>query len=152
MSFDYSYFYELTYDMLTTPSPSGYTHHVTDKLKNYAQKLGVDTDELILSQPDSGEQALDIANMLIRSQAIDLVVVDSVAALVPQAELDGEMTDMQVGMQARLMSKAFDLKQFELAKQYGKECVGVSKIKRLCSQNKLLFYLFIAMKHLRRSL
>ena len=72
----------------------------------YAKNLGVDIDELILSQPDSGEQALDIANMLIRSQAIDLVVVDSVAALVPQAELDGEMTDMQVGMQARLMSKA----------------------------------------------
>jgi recombination protein RecA len=78
--------------------------HAIDPL--YAKNLGVDIDELILSQPDSGEQALDIANMLIRSQAIDLVVVDSVAALVPQAELDGEMTDMQVGMQARLMSKA----------------------------------------------
>lgn len=78
--------------------------HAIDPL--YAKSLGVNIDELILSQPDSGEQALDIANMLIRSQAIDLVVVDSVAALVPQAELDGEMTDMQVGMQARLMSKA----------------------------------------------
>ena len=72
----------------------------------YAQKLGVDVDELILSQPDSGEQALEIADMLVKSQAIDLVVVDSVAALVPQAELDGEMGDSQVGMQARLMSKA----------------------------------------------
>ena len=72
----------------------------------YAQKLGVDIDELILSQPDSGEQALEIADMLVKSQAIDLVVVDSVAALVPQAELDGEMGDSQVGMQARLMSKA----------------------------------------------
>lgn len=73
---------------------------------SYAQKLGVDIDELILSQPDSGEQALEITEMLIKSGAIDLVVVDSVAALVPQAELDGEMGDSQVGLQARLMSKA----------------------------------------------
>ena len=73
---------------------------------NYAKALGVDIDELILSQPDSGEQALEICEMLIRSGAIDLVVVDSVAALVPQAELDGEMGDAQVGLQARLMSKA----------------------------------------------
>lgn len=72
----------------------------------YAQKLGVDIDELVLSQPDSGEQALEITEMLVRSGAIDLVVVDSVAALVPQAELDGEMGDAQVGLQARLMSKA----------------------------------------------
>lgn len=72
----------------------------------YAKNLGVDTNELILSQPDSGEQALEITEMLIKSGAIDLVVVDSVAALVPQAELDGEMGDSQVGLQARLMSKA----------------------------------------------
>lgn len=72
----------------------------------YAKNLGVDIDELILSQPDSGEQALEITDMLIRSGAIDLVVVDSVAALVPQAELDGEMGDTQVGLQARMMSKA----------------------------------------------
>ncbi len=72
----------------------------------YAKKLGVDVDELILSQPDSGEQALEIADMLVKSQVIDLVVVDSVAALVPQVELDGEMGDSQVGTQARLMSKA----------------------------------------------
>lgn len=72
----------------------------------YAKNLGVDTNELILSQPDSGEQALEITEMLIKSGAIDLVVVDSVAALVPQAELDGEMGDAQVGLQARLMSKA----------------------------------------------
>lgn len=72
----------------------------------YAQKLGVDIDELILSQPDSGEQALEITEMLIKSGAIDLVVIDSVAALVPQAELDGEMGDASVGLQARLMSKA----------------------------------------------
>lgn len=72
----------------------------------YAKHLGVDIDELILSQPDSGEQALDICEVLIKSGAIDLVVVDSVAALVPQAELDGEMGDASVGLQARLMSKA----------------------------------------------
>ena len=72
----------------------------------YAKNLGVNIDDLILSQPDSGEQALDITEMLIKSGAIDLVVVDSVAALVPQAELDGEMGDSQVGLQARLMSKA----------------------------------------------
>lgn len=72
----------------------------------YARNLGVDIDELILSQPDSGEQALNIMLMLIESGAVDLVVVDSVAALVPQAELDGEMGELQVGAQARMMSKA----------------------------------------------
>ena len=72
----------------------------------YAKNLGVDIDELILSQPDSGEQALEIAEMLASSGAINLIIVDSVAALVPQAELDGEMGDNSVGMQARLMSKA----------------------------------------------
>ena len=72
----------------------------------YAKNLGVDIDELILSQPDSGEQALEIAEMLASSGAIELLIVDSVAALVPQAELDGEMGDNSVGMQARLMSKA----------------------------------------------
>ena len=72
----------------------------------YSKNLGVNTDELILSQPDSGEQALEIAEMLASSGAIDLIIVDSVAALVPQAELDGEMGDNSVGMQARLMSKA----------------------------------------------
>ena len=72
----------------------------------YAQNLGVNIDELILSQPDSGEQALEIVDVLVRSGAVDLVVVDSVAALVPQAELDGEMMDAQVGLQARMMSKA----------------------------------------------
>ncbi len=72
----------------------------------YARNLGVDIEELILSQPDSGEQGLNIMLMLIESGAVDLVVVDSVAALVPQAELDGEMSDLQVGAQARMMSKA----------------------------------------------
>ena len=72
----------------------------------YAKNLGVDIDELILSQPDSGEQALEIVEMLASSKAIDLIIVDSVAALVPQAELDGVMGDNSVGLQARLMSKA----------------------------------------------
>lgn len=72
----------------------------------YAKALGVNIEELILSQPDSGEQALEITEMLIRSGAIDLIVIDSVAALVPQAELDGEMSDANIGLQARLMSKA----------------------------------------------
>ncbi len=71
----------------------------------YAKKLGVNIDDLILSQPDSGEQALEICEMLAESNALDLIVVDSVAALVPQAELDGVMSDNQVGLQARLMSK-----------------------------------------------
>jgi recombination protein RecA len=72
----------------------------------YAKKLGVKTDELLVSQPDYGEQALEIADMLVRSNAIDVIVVDSVAALTPKAELEGEMGDLQVGLQARLMSKA----------------------------------------------
>ena len=72
----------------------------------YAKNLGVNVDELILSQPDSGEQALEIVQMLAESGAFDLIIVDSVAALVPQAELDGEMSDSSVGLQARLMSKA----------------------------------------------
>jgi recombination protein RecA len=72
----------------------------------YARKLGVDVDKLAISQPDYGEQALDIAEMLIRSGAVDLLVVDSVAALVPKAEIDGDMEDQFVGLQARLMSRA----------------------------------------------
>ena len=72
----------------------------------YARKLGVDTDALIVSQPDNGEQALEIADMLIRSGALDVIVVDSVAALVPKAEIDGDMGDSHVGLQARLMSQA----------------------------------------------
>jgi len=72
----------------------------------YAQKLGVNIDELLVSQPDTGEQALEIADMLVRSGSVDLVVVDSVAALVPKAEIEGEMGDSHVGLQARLMSQA----------------------------------------------
>ncbi|MCA9316317.1 MAG: recombinase RecA, partial [Planctomycetes bacterium] len=72
----------------------------------YARKLGVDLDALLVSQPDTGEQALEIAETLIRSNAVDVVVVDSVAALVPKAEIEGEMGDSHVGLQARLMSQA----------------------------------------------
>ncbi len=78
--------------------------HALDK--DYAARLGVDVDNLLVSQPDSGEQALEIAEMLIRSGALDVLVVDSVAALVPKAELEGEMGDTHVGLQARLMSQA----------------------------------------------
>lgn len=73
---------------------------------HYAKKLGVNSDELLVSQPDTGEQALEIAEMLVRSGAIDIVVVDSVAALVPRAEIEGEMGDSHMGLQARLMSQA----------------------------------------------
>ncbi len=72
----------------------------------YAKRLGVDTDALLVSQPDTGEQALEIADMLIRSGALDIIVIDSVAALVPRAEIEGEMGDSHVGLQARLMSQA----------------------------------------------
>ncbi|MCU1489381.1 MAG: protein RecA, partial [Acidimicrobiaceae bacterium] len=72
----------------------------------YARAIGVDIDELLISQPDTGEQALEIADMLIRSGAIDVLVVDSVAALTPRAEIEGEMGDSHVGLQARLMSQA----------------------------------------------
>ena len=78
--------------------------HALDPI--YARKLGVKIDELLISQPDTGEQALEIADMLVRSGAIDVLVVDSVAALVPRAEIEGEMGDSQMGLQARLMSQA----------------------------------------------
>src|SRR5690242_19566146 len=73
---------------------------------DYAKKLGVDTDALLMSQPDTGEQALEIADMLIRSSDVDVIVIDSVAALVPRAAIEGEMGDSHVGLQARLMSQA----------------------------------------------
>ena len=72
----------------------------------YAKKLGVNTDDLLVSQPDTGEQALEITEMLVRSNAVDILVIDSVAALVPRAEIEGEMGDSHVGLQARLMSQA----------------------------------------------
>ena len=73
---------------------------------NYAQNLGVDADQMLIAQPDHGEQALEITEALVRSGAVDLIVIDSVAALVPQAELQGDMGDHHVGLQARLMSQA----------------------------------------------
>ncbi|MBS3803905.1 MAG: recombinase RecA [Oleiphilaceae bacterium] len=78
--------------------------HALDPI--YAEKIGVDVDELLVSQPDTGEQALEIADMLVRSNAVDVIVVDSVAALTPKAEIEGEMGDSHVGLQARLMSQA----------------------------------------------
>src|SRR5512144_3109772 len=78
--------------------------HALDPI--YAQKLGVDVDNLLVSQPDNGEQALEIVEVLIRSGGVDVVVVDSVAALVPKAEIEGEMGEAQMGLQARLMSQA----------------------------------------------
>ena len=73
---------------------------------NYAEKLGVNVDELLLSQPDTGEQALEVTDMLVKSGSVDLIVVDSVAALTPRAEIEGDMGDHHVGLQARLMSQA----------------------------------------------
>ena len=78
--------------------------HAFDRF--YAEKIGIDTEELLISQPDDGEQALEIADNLIRSGAIDVIVIDSVAALVPRAELEGDMGDSKMGLQARLMSQA----------------------------------------------
>ena len=86
------------------PESSGKTTHALDPA--YARKIGVDTSNLLISQPDNGEQALEICETLVRSGAVDLIVVDSVAALVPQAEIDGDMGDAQMGLQARLMSQA----------------------------------------------
>ena len=73
---------------------------------SYAEKLGVNVDELLISQPDTGEQALEITDMLVRSGAVDIIVIDSVAALTPKAEIEGEMGDSHMGLQARLMSQA----------------------------------------------
>jgi len=86
----------------------------------YAKRVGVDIDNLLISQPDSGEQALEIAEILVRSNAVDLIIVDSVAALVPQAELEGEMGDAHIGLQARLMSQA--LRKLTAAISNSKTC------------------------------
>ena len=79
---------------------------------SYAKKLGVDAAALLVSQPDSGEQALEITDTLVRSGAVDMVIIDSVAALVPLAEIEGDMGDSHVGLQARLMSQALKTDQF----------------------------------------
>lgn len=95
----------------------------------YAARLGVRLSELIISQPDDGEQALDIAEALVRSAAVDLVVVDSVAALVPRAELEGEMSDLQVGSHARMMSKAMR-KLASIASRSGTTVVFINQIRQ----------------------
>ncbi|MDN5675377.1 MAG: recombinase RecA, partial [Pseudomonas sp.] len=100
----------LTLSVIAEAQKSGATcafvdaEHALDP--EYAGKLGVNVDDLLVSQPDTGEQALEITDMLVRSNAVDVIIVDSVAALVPKAEIEGEMGDMHVGLQARLMSQA----------------------------------------------
>ena len=100
--------------------------HALDPI--YAAKIGVDIDELLISQPDTGEQALEICDMLVRSCAIDLVVIDSVAALVPKAELEGEMGDTTVGLQARLMSQALRKLAGSLAKSKT-TCIFINQLR-----------------------
>lgn len=94
----------------------------------YAQKLGVDIDELLISQPDNGEQALEIADHLIRSSAIDIVVIDSVAALTPKAEIEGEMGESKMGLQARLMSQALRKLTASISKT-GTVCVFINQLR-----------------------
>ena len=94
----------------------------------YAQKLGVDIDELLISQPDTGEQALEIADHLIRSSAIDIVVIDSVAALTPKAEIEGEMGEAKMGLQARLMSQALRKLTASISKT-GTVCIFINQLR-----------------------
>ena len=94
----------------------------------YAQKLGVDIDELLISQPDNGEQALEIADSLIRSSAIDIVVIDSVAALTPKAEIEGEMGESKMGLQARLMSQALRKLTANISKT-GTVCIFINQLR-----------------------
>jgi len=94
----------------------------------YAKALGIDLDELVISQPDYGEQALEIAEILVRSGAVDLIVIDSVAALVPKAELDGNMGDMQMGLQARLMSQALR-KLTAVLNKSGCSCIFINQLR-----------------------
>jgi recombination protein RecA len=100
--------------------------HAFDKA--YAQRLGVDVDNLLISQPDDGEQALEIADSLIRSGAVDILVVDSVAALVPKAELEGEMGDSKMGLQARLMSQAMRKLTATISKT-GSTCIFINQLR-----------------------
>lgn len=100
--------------------------HAFDKV--YAQKLGIDTENLLISQPDSGEQALEITEHLIRSGAIDIIVIDSVAALVPKSELEGEMGDSKMGLQARLMSQALRKLTGTISKT-GCACIFINQLR-----------------------
>ena len=97
--------------------------------KSYAEKLGIDTENLLISQPDNGEQALEIAEHLIRSGAIDIIVIDSVAALVPKGELEGEMGDSKMGLQARLMSQAMRKLTGAIHKSGG-ACVFINQLRQ----------------------
>jgi len=97
--------------------------------KSYAEKLGIDTENLLISQPDNGEQALEITEHLIRSGAIDIIVVDSVAALVPKGELEGEMGDSKMGLQARLMSQAMRKLTGAIHKS-GCACVFINQLRQ----------------------
>ncbi len=96
--------------------------------KSYAEKLGIDTENLLISQPDNGEQALEIADHLIRSGAIDIIVIDSVAALVPKGELEGEMGDSKMGLQARLMSQALRKLTGTISKT-GCSCIFINQLR-----------------------
>ena len=96
--------------------------------RSYAEKLGVNTDELIISQPDNGEQALEIADNLLRSGAIDILIIDSVAALTPKAEIEGEMGDARVGLQARLMSQALRKLTGTISKT-GSTCIFINQLR-----------------------
>lgn len=96
--------------------------------KSYAEKLGIDTENLLISQPDNGEQALEIADHLIRSGAIDIIVIDSVAALVPKGELEGEMGESKMGLQARLMSQALRKLTGTIAKT-GCSCIFINQLR-----------------------
>ena len=100
--------------------------HAFDRF--YAEKLGVDTDQLLISQPDNGEQALEIAENLIRSSAIDIIVIDSVAALTPKAEIEGEMGDNKVGLHARLMSQALR-KLTSIIDKTGTVCIFINQLR-----------------------
>jgi recombination protein RecA len=101
----------------------------------YAEKLGVDVDELLVSQPDTGDQALEIADMLVRSAAIEMVVIDSVAALTPKAEIEGEMGDSHVGLHARLMSQALR----KLTANIKRSCTMVCFINQICMKIGVMF-------------
>jgi recombination protein RecA len=96
--------------------------------KSYAEKLGIDTENLLISQPDNGEQALEIAEQLIRSGAIDIIVIDSVAALTPKAELEGDMGDSRMGLQARLMSQALRKLTGAISKT-GCSCIFINQLR-----------------------
>ncbi|MBR6495744.1 MAG: recombinase RecA, partial [Rikenellaceae bacterium] len=100
--------------------------HAFDRF--YAQKLGVNVDELLISQPDNGEQALEIADALIRSSAVDIVVIDSVAALTPKAEIEGDMGDQKMGLQARLMSQALRKLTGTISKT-GTVCIFINQLR-----------------------